>query len=531
MMFVANAILLTLCVSLVSPLTPATARTRPVDATWQAYSFQETDEGVVLTSTLGSNQFSLIVIGKQVRVGSHDPPLFIVDQVKTTLETAAIVPTAAGNPLEALNAYRVYVTDDLKLRGWNALSKETRAFESDTGEPCLAWAFKVRSPNSRIWLFYAARTNGSNIISFAGYTEHESATAPLKAYVKDTIASLKRRPGSAASAQDIERVRAQWRSFDYSDQSQWVLNSELATEEDRQAPDGDTPILLAPSVLIEAVALAAATRPNGAPFTTLVTDGRTQHTITLEGYNTKENAFQYQDSTGSRSFLQEGLNLAGAAAVHEHGSWSIKKDELETVLYGVLLSSGDVLNVSRVLSLGPFGHFGMTVDDAVKTDFFTYFNLKEVARATGTEGESTISYRPTSKKFAPLVTVRLSANREGRLTDADLVLKRRFIEDAGDEITARDIAQIFVIAATAEEDKESVKPLCDEIFYLSGRPTLVDPAVKRHIHIPLYPSDGYLTFKDRRSFSVQMLNRSRLWLENIIEDGEPALLISAGTSN
>jgi len=61
---------------------------------------------------------------------------------------------------------------------------------------------------------------------------------------------------------------------------------------------------------------AVAGSPNG-PFFTFVNDGRSQHTFLVHAYDPANQWFEYSDSTGSRSMLEAGNNLAGVEAVRK----------------------------------------------------------------------------------------------------------------------------------------------------------------------------------------------------------------------
>jgi hypothetical protein len=271
-------------------------------------------------------------------------------------------------------------------------------------------------------------------------------------------------------------------------------------------------------------------KSNLGSYQTFVSDGRTQHVISLLAFDDKEQRFTYDDTAGDQGLLASGNNVAGVAAVKiSNAVWKVTRDELQRVLYAITVTPGDILTINRSMVLGPFGQWGTSVADAQKTDFFTYFRLKQVARAGGAEHQQVVlTFKSEYAKLAPVVTVRLYVNGDGLLTDAELALKRKFIDDPKNELAARDIAQSFLTGAATAQDQEAVHRLHDEIMYLSSRPIVVGGAA--NIKIPLIPTDGFLAFKGRRSYFTQMLSRSRLWMENVVEDGEPALLMAVGTA-
>jgi hypothetical protein len=311
-----------------------------------------------------------------------------------------------------------------------------------------------------------------------------------------------------------------------------LLNDELASQQDRQKKSDDIQqyVLPAPD-MAEAAAAAVAGSPNG-PFMTFVNDGRSQHTFLIHAYDPATASFEYSDTTGSRSMLEAGNNLAGVEAVRKPNTtdrlWVVKKDQLQTVLSGMIVGDADLLAVGRTIHLGPLGSLGNTPADAKATEFFKWFHLEETGKSPGADGGTTISYAPSAAKYRPLVAVRLHLAKAGWIRGAELLLKRRFIEDPREETSARDIAKSFLESASAKADWSKIHRLHDEIFYLGSAKMMVHDSAAKDITIPLIPSDGYQVFTGRRGHFVDVLSRSRLWMENVVADGEPALLVSIG---
>ena len=83
--------------------------------------------------------------------------------------------------------------------------------------------------------------------------------------------------------------------------------------------------------------------------------------------------------------------------------------------------------------------------------------------------------------------------------------------------------------ATLSADWNKVHRLHDEIFYLGATRMMINDNAAKNITIPLLPSSGYEVFTNRRDHFVDMLSRSRLWMENGTFEGEPTLLISIGS--
>src|SRR5258708_10324111 len=190
-----------------------------------------------------------------------------------------------------------------------------------------------------------------------------------------------------------------------------ILNDELASQQDRQNKSNDIQkYVLSPPDMADAAAAAVAGSPNG-PFMTFVNDGRSQHTFLVHAYDAAAASFEYSDTTGNRSMLEAGNNLAGVEAVRKPDTtsriWVVKKDQLKTVLSAMIIGEADLLAVGRKIQLGPLRSVGNTPADAKQTDFFKWFHLEETGKSPAADGGTTIRYAPNAPKFRPLVTVRL----------------------------------------------------------------------------------------------------------------------------
>jgi hypothetical protein len=374
---------------------------------------------------------------------------------------------------------------------------------------------------------------GSNIAALTGIAEDADSAAVLKRYLADTLATLDEKTAAELSGEDIARLRRTAQIGDWRATGAPVIlrNDALASEQDRKAGNGDGPhLMLLPSDLIETVALGAAGRRDGL-FTAFVTDGRSQDTIAINAYDPSTGTFTYSGRTGS-NMLEAGNNIAGVEAVRESRGWRVKKDQLQKVLSSIIVGKATTAKASGQIHLGPFGDMGNTLDDARKTDFFKWFGLAEMGRSATTDGGTMISFGPGSATYRALVRVRLNLAPAGWIRGADIVLKRRFIESdkTSEEANARDIAKSFIASCIAPgDDTKEIRGLREEIFHLVSGQVLV--SATQDISVPVIPTDGYLAFTGHREYFMRYLSQSRLWMENIVADGEPALLISIGPAS
>jgi hypothetical protein len=520
--------------------TPGAAELRPTVPGWQELVVAKETAGIAVQSRISSAAIALKFGGGNAEVLRTDPALFAVDKLRIVLDHFALVDVLRGKPADAtLGAYRDFVNADLQKRGWREVATERATFAAGGQAPAISWAMQVEvgpaGKTSTLTLGLAAALAGSSIVAMSGVAEDAQGAAAIKRILTAALATLEVRTGAAMTRDVVDRLRQEAQRLVYRMSKSTgviLLNDELASQQDRQNKSNDIQkYVLSPPDMADAAAAAVAGSPNG-PFMTFVNDGRSQHTFLIHAYDPATASFDYSDTTGSRSMLEAGNNLAGVEAVRKPGTtdrlWVVKKDQLQTVLSGMIIGDADLLAVGRKIHLGPLGSLGNTPADAKQTDFFKWFHLEETGKSPGADGGTTISYAPSAAKYRPLVTVRLQLAQAGWIRGAELVLKRRFIEDPREETSARDIAKSFLAIAAAKVDWSKIHRLHDEIFYLGSAKMMVHDSAAKDVTIPLIPSDGYQVFTGRRGHFVDVLSRSRLWMENIVADGEPALLVSIG---
>jgi hypothetical protein len=516
----------------------AAAEMRPFTPGWLELTVAKESGGVAVQSRIDSDVIGLKLRGGQVEVLRTDLPIFAVDKLQLGLEHLALVAALRGKPDAALSAYHDFVNSDLQKRGWKEAAAERARFSAGGKVPAIYWAMQAEGSSggktASLTFCLAAAVAGSSIVAMSGLAEDGPSAAAIKRILTETLATLDLGKGTALPDDLVARLRSESQRLVHRIASRGgviLLNDELASAQDRKPSSGTQHYILSANDMAEAAAAAVAGSPNGS-FMTFVNDGRSQHVILIDAYDPATASFQYSDTTGSHSLLEAGNNLAGVEAQRSpNGLWVVKKEQLKAVLTGMIVSAADLLAVQRSIHLGPFGLLGNTPADAKQTDFFKYFRLEETGTSAGPDGGKTISYAPAAAKFRPLVRVRLHLAPPGWIRGADLTLKRRFIEDARDESSARDIAKSFLEAGSIKEDWDRIHRLHDEIFYLGSTKMFIGEAAAKNISIPLLPSDGYLAFAGRHAHFVDMLSRSRLWIENVSADGEPALFISIGSGS
>src|SRR5579862_7574570 len=98
------------------------------------------------------------------------------------------------------------------------------------------------------------------------------------------------------------------------------------------------------------------------------------------------------------------------------------------------------------LLAAPFpGLLGMSLPDARKTDFFSWFHLEETGRKVDSNGRMAVSFKPDGEAFHKLLTVRTALDAQERIVQIDLYLSRAFINDRTERAFANDIAKSLLL--------------------------------------------------------------------------------------
>ena len=510
-------------------------------AGWQQLAINQDATGVSLSSNIGTGAIALKFNSTQAKVLRNDPTFISVGDRRVTVDHLEVDNAFRGKPGDAvLAAYHDFINADLQRRGWKEVVSERTKFAAGGKTPALYWVMQAETgaANSRslLTLSLAAAATPGGVVALSAVAEDAQGGPALKKMLTEALATLQGTKPVPLVRDDIVRLRQEAQRFIYriaKTGSVILLNDELASPQDRETKDPDIQkYVLTAENMAAAAAAAVEGSPNG-PFMTFINDGRSQHAFLIHGYNPQTSSFEYSDSTGSNSLLEVGNNVAGVEAVRKPNTtdrlWLVKKDQLQNVLSGMIVGEADLLAVQRKIQLGPLGKLGDTSSKALQTDFFKFFHLEETAKTPSPDGSVLISYAPTAPKFRPLVTVRLRLAPGGWISNADLLIKRRLLEDPRDESSGRDICKSFLEAATLDADWTKIHRLHDEIFYLGATRMMVSEAAAKNVTIPLLPSGGYEVFTNGRGHFIDMLSRSRLWMENGTFEGEPTLLISIGS--
>jgi hypothetical protein len=198
---------------------------------------------------------------------------------------------------------------------------------------------------------------------------------------------------------------------------------------------------------------------------------------------------------------------------------------------------------------GPvFGSFGDSLDEAVRTEFFSWFGLIEDGRGACADGSVGVRYKPAGDKHHQFITGRISVRDEGAMDRVALEVHAAFIDHARDWPHARDITGSFIGAGLANQsDAAQVKELLRDLRDrpqpgAKQRPASledVDATLFRGESVPVrrgggnVPGDlspivsrGFAVYNGKREAFVRDLSATRFSMRNSAADGERILVIS-----
>lgn len=161
------------------------------------------------------------------------------------------------------------------------------------------------------------------------------------------------------------------------------------------------------------------------------------------------------------------------------------------------------------------GMIGQPLTLVRESEFFKWFHLEEMDSWKLIERAAT-RFEPTNPDFHNLVSVDAItkiADRRNLVTEIELWLNRRFIDDPTDGIFARDIAKSFLGAVPRPQEIFPVHFLINRIEFdlPPGRPVLT---ARKPPNRPRRPVPGYDTFLGGDERFRLALGASALTLEN-----------------
>jgi hypothetical protein len=311
----------------------------------------KTENGIRLVSQESVNPFALEITGKDIRPQSPERLVWLIDGKRVELRVAAR-PSGLrqASDLEFLQAYKKSEMESLKPSGWTQMGADQQsAFPA--GETCL---FFTAGKSNLERLEYAATVNGDHLVILVASVTDPQLAPTNHEYLQRTLLSLQR--GTLGSRNlapppdsrqfggtlgEMIGVNERFTGRHYGA----LVNQKLVTPVDSRL---ESTYRLDPVSLLEAAIFLLQTGKTF--FSVVVFDGQRAHAINLDGYDETTKQVKYWDPRGQGSFLATGSNGAAIAAAphpNEARRWLVNSDDLERVLYAIVLEAGDVAALLR----------------------------------------------------------------------------------------------------------------------------------------------------------------------------------------
>ncbi len=169
---------------------------------------------------------------------------------------------------------------------------------------------------------------------------------------------------------------------------------------------------------------------------------------------------------------------------------------------------------------------GSPLEEAKRSDFFTFFHLKETGAAVALEKTLALTFKPEAGEFRELVSVYVTLDTNNRIVGLDLSLARSFVDHKTNGVFARDIAKSLLRSAIPKENQQAIADLANEIEFPAAHEGQTIITGRPPSKIPPAPTAGYLTYLGKRSVFEQSVNTYKLRLENRKVNDVDSLLIS-----
>jgi hypothetical protein len=184
-----------------------------------------------------------------------------------------------------------------------------------------------------------------------------------------------------------------------------------------------------------------------------------------------------------------------------------------------------LLGLAAPLVAASFGNLGETLEQAKQTDFFRFFHLEQ-SQVKKNAGSIVTAFKPSGKKFRPLVTVKVTTDGAGRILALEMAMARSFIDSPRDGIFARDIAKSFLQAGLPAPRDGETTDLINEIE-LQGTSTMtLIEGPRNKPKLPEKPTPGYLAYLGEQPSYEHRLGDYLLRLVNETEGAAPVLVFS-----
>jgi hypothetical protein len=168
---------------------------------------------------------------------------------------------------------------------------------------------------------------------------------------------------------------------------------------------------------------------------------------------------------------------------------------------------------------------GMRLSEAEKTDFFSWFHLREIDRQKDARGQTTVIFKPEGESVREFVTVKVVLQDQDKIIAIQLILSRSFVDDRRTNgVLARDISKSLLLATIPDTDQGPIHDLVDAIQSYAQNSDMIVFSKKPQKQPDLL-TPGYPAYLGKQQIYTKELSSAVLTMENTEEGGAPLLAI------
>jgi hypothetical protein len=168
---------------------------------------------------------------------------------------------------------------------------------------------------------------------------------------------------------------------------------------------------------------------------------------------------------------------------------------------------------------------GMRLSEAEKTDFFSWFHLREIDRQKDAQGQTTVIFKPEGESVREFVTVKVVLKDQDKIIAIQLILSRSFVDDRRTNgVLARDISKSLLLATIPDTDQGPIHDLVDAIQSYGQNSDMIVFSKKPEKQPDLL-TPGYQAYLGKQQIYKEELSSAVLTMENTEEGGAEFLAI------